>query len=79
MTFPLFAKVKVNGPETTPLYRYLKSACRGLLFTQSIKWNFTKFLVDRQGAAVRRYAPNISIARIETELMPLLAEQKSVA
>ena len=78
VTFPLFAKVKVNGPAATPLYRYLKSACRGLLFTKSIKWNFTKFLVDRQGTAVRRYAPTIAIPRIDADLPKLLANQKQV-
>ena len=79
VTFPLFAKVKVNGPAATPLYRYLKSACRGLLFTKSIKWNFTKFLIDRQGIAIRRYAPTVAIARIEADLLKLLADRKSVA
>jgi len=79
VTFPLFAKVKVNGPASTPLYRYLKSACRGLLFTKSIKWNFTKFLIDRQGIAVRRYAPTVSIARIDADLPKLLADRTHVA
>ena len=60
VTFPLFAKIKVNGPDAHPLYRALKSAAPGLLGTQAIKWNFTKFLVDRKGKVVRRYAPNIA-------------------
>jgi glutathione peroxidase len=53
--FPIFAKVDVNGPEAHPLYQWLKSQARGFLGTSSIKWNFTKFLVDRKGKVVRRY------------------------
>ena len=55
--FPMFAKVDVNGANTHPLYRVLKSAAKGLLGTEGIKWNFTKFLVDRSGKVVDRYAP----------------------
>jgi glutathione peroxidase len=55
--FPMFAKIDVNGEATHPLYRYLKRAARGLLGSQGIKWNFTKFLVDRQGEVVARFAP----------------------
>lgn len=57
VTFPMFAKVDVNGSGTHPLYEHLKSAARGTLGTQGIKWNFTKFLVDRSGAVVSRYGP----------------------
>ena len=57
VSFPLFAKIEVNGPQTHPLYRFLKNAKRGLLGSGKIKWNFTKFLVDRQGNVVGRYAP----------------------
>ena len=60
VTFPLFAKIKVNGPDAHPLYKALKSAAPGMLGTEAIKWNFTKFLVDRKGKVVRRYAPNIA-------------------
>ena len=60
VTFPLFAKVEVNGPGTHPLYAHLKAAAPGLLSTQQIKWNFTKFLVDAQGQVVRRYGPSTS-------------------
>jgi glutathione peroxidase len=56
--FPMFAKVDVNGDQASPVYRYLKSAKPGLLGTEAIKWNFTKFLVDREGNVVARYAPN---------------------
>jgi glutathione peroxidase len=55
--FPMFAKVEVNGPGTHPVYKHLKRAAPGLLGSESIKWNFTKFLVDRDGRVVERYAP----------------------
>ena len=57
VSFPLFAKIEVNGPGTHPLYRFLKKAKAGVLGTSGIKWNFTKFLVDREGRVVGRYAP----------------------
>ena len=57
VTFPMFAKIKVNGPNAHPLFEALKAEAPGLLGTRAIKWNFTKFLVDRQGRVVRRYAP----------------------
>ncbi len=58
VTFPMFAKIEVNGPSAHPLFKALKEEARGLLGTRAIKWNFTKFLVDRQGRVVRRYAPS---------------------
>ena len=58
VTFPLFAKIDVNGDNAAPLYKYLKKEKPGLLGTEAIKWNFTKFLVDRDGNVVKRYAPN---------------------
>ncbi len=57
VTFPMFAKIEVNGPNAHPLYRALKKAAPGILGTERIKWNFTKFLVDPQGNVVARYAP----------------------
>ncbi len=75
VTFPLFAKIKVNGRSAHPLYRLLKSARRGFLGIRSIKWNFTKFLVDRHGVVVRRYSPNATVERIESDLPPLLADK----
>ncbi|HMV05274.1 MAG TPA: glutathione peroxidase [Accumulibacter sp.] len=57
VTFPMFAKVEVNGEHAHPLFRHLKKAAPGLLGSEAIKWNFTKFLVDRAGAVVERYAP----------------------
>jgi glutathione peroxidase len=72
VTFPLFAKIQVNGPKTHPIYQYLKTARRGIFGLRLIKWNFTKFLVDRDGHVVRRYAPRIPAARIERDAIPLL-------
>ncbi|MBI3581686.1 MAG: glutathione peroxidase [Nitrospinae bacterium] len=59
VTFPLFAKINVNGPGAHPLYQHLKKKKRGILFTKRIKWNFTKFLVDRYGRVVKRYGPAV--------------------
>ena len=57
VSFPMMAKVDVNGPATHPLYAYLKHARKGLLGSEAIKWNFTKFLIDRQGEPVKLFAP----------------------
>ena len=57
VSFPLFAKIDVNGENADPLYRYLKKSAPGLLGSEAIKWNFTKFLIDREGRVVARYAP----------------------
>jgi len=57
VTFPMFAKVDVNGDDAAPLWQWLKTQKPGLLGSEGIKWNFTKFLVDRQGKVVARYAP----------------------
>ncbi|HEV7432170.1 MAG TPA: glutathione peroxidase [Steroidobacteraceae bacterium] len=57
VSFPLFAKIEVNGPAAHPLYNFLKTARPGLFGSEAIKWNFTKFLVGRDGAVLRRYAP----------------------
>ncbi len=59
VTFPMFAKIDVNGDHTHPLYQHLKASAPGLLGTEAIKWNFTKFLVGKDGATIRRYAPNV--------------------
>jgi len=72
VSFPLYAKIKVNGDEAHPLYRYLKSAKPGLLGTEGIKWNFTKFLIDSSGKVVSRYAPTDTPASIEKDLAKLL-------
>jgi glutathione peroxidase len=73
VTFPMFAKIDVNGPRTHPLYRLLKPAQSGVLGTQAIKWNFTKFLVARSGEVVRRYAPADAPASIEGDVAAQLA------
>jgi len=70
--FPLFAKVEVNGANTHPLYKYLKSEAKGLLGSESIKWNFTKFLVDKDGKVVRRYAPTDTPQGIEKDVAAAL-------
>ena len=72
VTFPIFAKIDVNGPNTHPLYRYLKAQEKGVLGLGVIKWNFTKFLVSTDGKVLRRYAPKDSPERIEPDLIPLL-------
>ena len=66
--FPMFAKVEVNGANAHPLYKYLKSQAKGLLGSESIKWNFTKFLVDADGKVVTRYAPTDTPEKIEKDL-----------
>jgi glutathione peroxidase len=71
--FPLFQKIDVNGPETHPLYEFLKEAKPGILGTEGIKWNFTKFLVNRNGEVVKRYAPNDKPESIKKDLAQYLA------
>jgi glutathione peroxidase len=68
VSFPMFAKVDVNGPNAHPLYKWMKEEKAGFLGTEGIKWNFTKFLIDRQGKVVRRYAPTDTPEKIEKEL-----------
>ena len=72
VTFPMFAKVEVNGANTHPLYQHLKSAKPGLLGSEAIKWNFTKFLVGRDGAVLERYAPKDTPEKIGEDLEPIL-------
>ena len=72
VTFPMFRKIDVNGEQTAPVYRYLKSARPGLLGTEAIKWNFTKFLVDREGNVVARFAPNDTPEAIERDVAKVL-------
>jgi glutathione peroxidase len=72
VSFPMFAKVDVNGDNTHPLFQYLKAAKPGLLGTEGIKWNFTKFLVDRNGEVVERYAPATKPAELEKMIEGLL-------
>jgi len=70
--FPMFAKIEVNGPNTHPLYKHLKKAAPGLLGSESIKWNFTKFLVDRDGRVVERFAPTVRPEQLKPAIEKLL-------
>lgn len=72
ISFPLFEKVDVNGANAHPLFNHLKSAAPGVLGTQSIKWNFTKFLVDRSGMAIKRYQSMASPASIQSDIKKYL-------
>jgi glutathione peroxidase len=66
--FPMFEKIEVNGRNAHPLYKYLTKTAPGILGTESIKWNFTKFLVDRKGKIVKRYAPSVSPKEIAPDI-----------
>jgi glutathione peroxidase len=72
VTFPMFAKIDVNGAHAHPLYRYLTAQKPGLLGSQRIKWNFTKFLVDRAGRPVKRYGPRVKPEKIASDIENLL-------
>ena len=71
-TFPRFAKVEVNGDNTAPLFTYLKQQ-KGSLLGSAIKWNFTKFLIDRQGKVIGRYEPTVVPAKIEKDILKALS------
>ncbi len=73
VTFPMFSKIDVNGPGAHPLYVWLKAAEPGILGTESIKWNFTKFLVGRDGSVVKRYAPTSTPESIEADVVAALS------
>lgn len=70
--FPLMAKVEVNGDDAAPLYKWLREEAKGLMGTTSIKWNFTKFLIDRDGNVVRRYPPTVAPSAIAGDIEKLL-------
>ncbi len=72
VSFPMFGKIDVNGAHTHPIYRILKASKRGILGTERIKWNFTKFLVDRNGSVVSRHAPSTKPAEMAAEIEKLL-------
>ena len=72
VSFPMFAKINVNGSEAHPLYQYLKSEEKGFLGTESIKWNFTKLLVDKNGKVVDRYAPTATPESLEKDIEAIL-------
>lgn len=72
VTFPMFAKIDVNGDDAHPLFRHLTSAAPGLLGSKAVKWNFTKFLVDRNGRVISRYAPATKPEDIAADIEKLL-------
>ena len=72
VSFPMFEKIEVNGDGAHPLYRYLKSSAKGLLGTEAIKWNFTKFLIDRDGKVVDRFAPTTKPEELTSQIESLL-------
>jgi glutathione peroxidase len=72
VTFPMFAKVDVNGAGTHPLFSHLKEQRKGFLGSEAIKWNFTKFLVDKNGEVVKRFAPNDTPDQLAADLAPYL-------
>ena len=72
ITFPLLDKIEVNGPNEAPLYTFLKEKAPGILGTKGIKWNFTKFLVNRDGEVVKRYSPRAKPEDIKLDIKALL-------
>ncbi len=70
--FPVFSKIDVKGPDANPLYRHLTESAPGIFGTRDIKWNFTKFLIDRNGKVVRRYAPVTKPEKIEKDIRKIL-------
>ena len=73
VSFPMFAKVDVNGRDAHPLYKYLKEEAPGVLGSSGVKWNFTKFLVDKDGNVLERFAPKTKPEAIETAIEKALA------
>jgi glutathione peroxidase len=72
VSFPLMGKVEVNGEGAPPLYRWLKDQARGIFGTRAIKWNFTKFLIGRDGKVVRRYGPRVKPEQMQRDIARLL-------
>ena len=72
MTFPLFSKIEVNGDNTHPLYVYLKREAPGILGTEGIKWNFTKFLINRSGKIIERYGSSTKPKELAKDIEKLL-------
>ena len=73
VSFPMMEKIKVNGGEAHPLWKFLKSEKPGFLGTEAIKWNFTKFLIDRNGQVIKRYAPNDPPEKLRSDIEAALA------
>lgn len=74
VSFPMFDKINVNGSDAHPLFQHLKSKAPGLLGSESIKWNFTKFLIRKDGTVFKRYAPQTAPQELITDIEKLLAE-----
>ncbi|OQR99418.1 glutathione peroxidase 1 [Thraustotheca clavata] len=74
-TFPIFEKADVNGPRTQPVFAYLKKSLPGTFGTQVIKWNFTKFLVDRDGQPYKRFGPQTAPIKLLGDIYKLLGEE----
>lgn len=72
VSFPMFSKIDVNGADTHPIYKYLKSEAKGLMGSEKIKWNFTKFLVDKEGNVVKRFPPTAEPEKLAPEIEKLL-------
>lgn len=77
VSFPMFSRIEVNGPKTHPLFHYLKKEAKGLLGSESIKWNFTKFLVDKNGEVVKRYASADRPKDIKKDILALLKDNST--
>ncbi len=75
VTFPMMSKVEVNGAQAHPLFQWLKAQAPGILGSEGIKWNFTKFLVGRDGVPIARYAPNTAPAEMEQDIAAALSRQ----
>jgi glutathione peroxidase len=73
VTFPMMAKIDVNGPDADPLYQWLTKEAPGLLGTTAIKWNFTKFLIGKDGQVIKRYAPQDEPAKLAKDIEKALA------
>ena len=73
VSFPMFAKIDVNGDDTHPLYQHLKSEAPGVLGSQKIKWNFTKFLINKNGEVIKRFAPATKPEKLESAIKAALA------
>jgi len=72
VSFPLFSKVKVNGEDAHPLFKFLSKKAPGVFGTKAIKWNFTKFLINTSGIPVKRYAPKVSFSKITSDLKNII-------
>lgn len=77
VSFPMFAKVNVNGSDASPLYQHLKTEAKGAFGTEAIKWNFTKFLVNRNGKVIKRFASNTPPEKLDSDIQRALTAAES--